>query len=334
MQKIVNRLWDYTSPHNYIPNGLNYNLLNVYLEQDFADYVPDKFNNIYEQVSVYDCHLNTAPHIFRDWSVSDFYEGNDDNFTIYTITPYGNLLCGLGEDFSWHYKKTFFDFVSKKAIEMINKRDNVFLYMDYSSEGDIREQAFYAIYDGLKKNNINPNKFIFVSSGINADSIHNEYLKENPQELKIKLGLNPWAYMGKSRELRRVLNGEGFGFRGSNSSTYIQTEDIDFQSKRKVKFNYLNRRLRPHRLVLLSLLESEKLIEDNYVSYDLDLSYHGKDRNFYEVVTQEKTIHNKPLLSDRHYLGSCLKGYRRLNKRYKNLFKSSSSSAREKHVKM
>ena len=315
MQNLINRLWDYTSPNNYIPNGLNYNFLNVYLETDFNEYVPDKFNNIYEQVSVYDCHLNTAPHIFRDHPISDFYQ--DDNITIYTITPYGNLLCGLGEDFSWHLDKTFFDFISNVAKKLINEKDNVFLYMDYSSEGDIREQAFSAIYDGLKKNNIDPSKFIFTSSAINCSEIHQSYLKDNPQEVKIKLGLNPWAFMGKSRELARILEGNNFQFRNGASSTYLQTEDIDFESKRKVKFNYLNRRLRPHRAVLLSLLESEKLIEDNYVSYDLDLLWHGHGRNFYEVVTTERTIKNKLLLDDRYYLGSCLKGFRKLKKRYK-----------------
>ena len=314
MQNKIIRLWDYTSPNNWIPNGLNYNFLNIYLENDFNEYVPEKFLKTYQQVSVYDCHLNTAPHIFNDCAVSDFY--NNDQLTLYTVTPFGNLLTGLGEDFSWHLDKTFFDFVSNVSIKLINEKDNVFLYFDYSTEGDVREQAFEAIYKGIKKVGINPNKVIFVSSAINLSEIHEKYLEENTEDVQIKVGLNPWAFLGKSREIARILEGNDYSFKGKNS-TYLKTEDIDFKSKRKVKFNYLNRRLRPHRLVLLSLLESEKLIEDNYVSYDLDLSFHGKDRNFYEIITQERTIKNKPLLSDRNYLGSCLKGYRRLNKRYK-----------------
>lgn len=314
MGKTINRLWDYVSPNNWIPNGINYNFLNYYLENDFKDLVPQKFLDLYQQVSVYDCHLNTAPHIFRDYAISDFKK--TDNLTIYTITPFGNLLTGLGEDFTWHINKTFFDFTSHQAIKKINEIENVFLYLDYSTEGDVREQAFDAVYSGIKKAEIRPDKVIFVSSAINLNEIHESYLENNPQSIKIKTALNPWAFLGKSRELARILEGSDYSFKGKKS-TYIKTEDIDFESTRKVKFNLLNRRLRPHRLVLLSLLESEKLIENNYVSYDLDLSYHGKDRNFYEVVTQEKTIQNKHLLSNRKYLGSCLKGYRRLNKRYK-----------------
>lgn len=314
MSNHINRIWDYNSPNIWIPNGLNTNFLSIYLESDFNEYVPKKFIDTYEQVSVYDCHLNTAPHIFRDHSVSGY--SDDETFTIYTITPFGNLLTGLGEDFSWHLNSTFFDYVSKSAINLINERPNIFLYLDYSTEGDVREQAFYAIYKALKKNNINPEKVIFSSSAINLKEIHDSYLKTNDTELVLKLALNPWAFLGKSRELDRILEGESYPFMGKTSS-YLKLEDIDFESERKVKFNYLNRRLRPHRAVLLSLLESQKLIDDNHVSYDLDMLWHGKERTFYEVATQEKTMKGHLLLNDRYYLGLCLKGYRRLNKRYR-----------------
>lgn len=316
MQTKINRLWDYTSPNEIIPNGLNYNFLSDYLNIDFGNVVPDKFIENYQQTSVFDCYLNMTMDMFNNISISNFYNSNDDTLTFYTITPYANLLCGLGQDMTWHLNKTYFDFVSKSAIKMINEKDNVFMYLDFSSEGDVLEQAFEAIYESLDKHKIRADKFIFVSSAINLDELHNTYLQKNPQSVKIKTGLNPWAFMGKSRELSDLLNGESHDFKGK-TSTYLQTKDIDFESKRQVKFNCLNRRLRPHRVVLLSLLENEKLIDTNYVSFDLDLLWHGKATNFYEAITRDRTHKNRPLLHDRNYISSSLNGYRRLNKKYK-----------------
>ena len=63
-----------------------------------------------------------------------------------------------------------------------------------------------------------------------------------------------------------------FRFKGSSSS-YESTDSIDFESKRKYKFLNLNRRLKPHRVILLSFLENEGLIKNNLVSYDIDLLY-------------------------------------------------------------
>lgn len=312
----LNRLWDYVGPSNaFIPNGLNYNYLKSYIDTDFNHTSIDSMVKLYEQTTVYDCHLNTAPSICKEYSVADY---NSDEFAIYTITPFGNILCGLGEDFTFHQNKTFFDFVSKTAIKKINTWDNVFLVVDYSSEADIREQVYHSIHEGLEKNKIRPEKVIFISSCINAETIYESAIREIPPSAEIKIALNPWAVYGKSRELVNVLSGRSHEFKG-NVSKYNELDKIDFDSPRKVKFNFLNRRLRPHRVVLLSLLANDNLLNDNHVSYDLDFLWCAHDTSFYEVYAQERSYSNRPFLEDRDYIAKSLKGYRKMSKTYKKV---------------
>ena len=61
--------------------------------------------------------------------------------------------------------------------------------------------------------------------------------------------------MSKGKELYDILNDDHFLFKGSKSS-YDKLENIDFDSHRKHKFLLLNRRLKPHRIILLSLIRT------------------------------------------------------------------------------
>ena len=76
----------------------------------------------------------------------------------------------------------------------------------------------------------------------------------------------------KQKELDNILTHNEFTFKGTKS-TYEHTDKIDFINPRKHKFLLLNRRLKPHRIILLSLLEHDGLLKDNLVSFDLDLLY-------------------------------------------------------------
>ena len=60
-----------------------------------------------------------------------------------------------------------------EAKEQI-RNENLFILFDYSSEGDIREQVFEKIHEGIEKNNISPNKVIFICS---ASQILMRYMK-------------------------------------------------------------------------------------------------------------------------------------------------------------
>ena len=101
--------------------------------------------------------------------------------------------------------------------------------------------------------------------------------------------------MIKGKELYNILNDDDFHFKGSKSS-YDKLENINFDSHRKHKFLLLNRRLKPHRIILLSLLENHDLLKDNLVSYDLDMLYCKDDpiehlKNLWFQIPHIETYH-------------------------------------------
>lgn len=315
----LNRVFDYYGPCGVIPNALNFNFLQSYLDNDFHQGRSiDSFIKKYEQVSTYDCHHNVPSQICHDVHTRDYayeskYNKTDLPIAFYPITPYGSVLCGLGEDFTFHMNHTFFDFISAEAKEQI-RNENLFILFDYSSEGDIREQVFEKIHEGIEKNNISPNKVIFICSAVNTHEIYESWLSQQEEKPeKIKTAIYPWAVYAKARELFEKLQGGEFRFKGSSSS-YESTDSIDFESKRKYKFLNLNRRLKPHRVILLSFLENEGLIENNLVSYDIDLLYCKEAQIPFQVDLQQNQY-----TSDKEEIKQILKGYHSLRKRKKQV---------------
>ena len=172
----------------------NFNFLQSYLDNDFHQGRSiDSFIKKYEQVSTYDCHHNVPSQICHDGYTRDYTAMNQNTIKLiyqltafYPITPYGSVLCGLGEDFTFHMNHTFFDFISTERKEQI-RNENLFILFDYSSEGDIREQVFEKIHEGIEKNNISPNKVIFICSAVNTHEIYESWLsqqEEKPEKIK------------------------------------------------------------------------------------------------------------------------------------------------------
>ena len=310
----LNRVFDYFGPSGIIPNGLNYNFLDSYILNDFQQGKSiEHFIKKYEQVATYDCNHNIPADVCNDISVKDFSLLNsNEHTTFYPITPFGSVLCGLGEDFTFHENATFFDFISKTAKQQIIDK-NLHILFDYSSEGDIREVVFERIHEGLKKHDIPADRLVFVCSAVNTHDIYSNWLQENPQEVKIKTAVYPWAVYAKSRELKQILESGNFEFKGG-TSTYASTDSIDFDSKRTHKFLCLNRRLKPHRIILLALLENHGLVKDNLVSYDINMLYCNDAQIPFQVDLQQQQY-----TSDKEQIKDILKGYHTLRKRKKQV---------------
>ena len=312
------RVFDWTGPLGLIPNGLNYKYLDSYTKHDFINQQPlfDDFIKKFDQVSVYDCHHNIDPCVLEDVHVSKYL---DNKFSIYPITAYGSLMCCLGRDFGFHMDRPVFDFISEKSKEIIRKQKNLFILLDYSSEGDIREDVFEAIHVGLADNNIPASKLIFICSALNTLDIYKGWLSNNDVEEKIKVATYPWAVMAKAKELNDILTDNQFTFKGAKS-TYEHTDKIDFVNPRKHKFLLLNRRLKPHRVILLSLLEHDGLLKDNLVSFDLDLLYCKEaGLEFESTLIHDRTHRGLPYESNRQNIHKILKGYKSLKKRKKQI---------------
>jgi hypothetical protein len=280
----INRVFDFIGPSGFIPNGVNYKYTsdmwdcNFYIDNIFID----EFNKKYLQIAVYDCNLNIGPFNITDIHIFDLrYDeetnivGNPTDNYFYTITPFGNVLVATGQDFTYHQNQHVFDFISERAKQYL-KAKNFYLIFDYSSEGDIKPDIFYNIHTACETHNICPSKVIFITSAVNTTELYTEYyVKDKNPKFKLKTTCYPWPFFAKGKETVDLMRGNTeLSFNGStNKNSISKTTDYFKIKNRKKKCLMLNRRLRPHRLIILSLLQNDKLLDSTLSSFDMKLLY-------------------------------------------------------------
>ena len=135
--------------------------------------------------------------------------------------------------------------------------------------------------------------------------MHQDFLEKNKFIKKSMIVSHFNACMlGKLKDLQRK------DLHHNNSFTDISI--LDNISYRKYKTLSLNKRLREHRLFLLALLADDGYIEDNNISFDLDLSLF---RDFDSLILHN--IENKEQLTDFSLIKKLKTGYTKLYKIYK-----------------
>ena len=319
----INRIFDFIGPRGFIPNGMNYNFTsdlwdnNFYIDNDYIN----TFSKKYLQISVYDCFLNIGDYCIRDYHIDDLrYDEETDTIGIptenyyYTIAPFGNILVCIGDDFTYHQNKHTFDFISYKAKKFLNAK-NAYLIFDYSSEGDIKPELFNNIHVACEKNNINPSKVLIITAAANTTQLyHDNYVKtHNPTSL-LKTTCYTWAVFAKSKETDELLNGKSeMHFNGCTNMNSI-TQNTEFLSlkNREKKALMLNRRLRPHRLIILSLLQNDKLLDDTLSSFDMGEMLYTPDAGL--DLVSGGGYDNIPYISDQNYKNKMSTGFHNLTK--------------------
>ena len=319
----INRIFDFIGPRGFIPNGMNYNFTsdlwdnNFYIDNDYIN----TFSKKYLQISVYDCFLNIGDYCIRDYHIDDLrYDEESDTIGIptenyyYTIAPFGNILVCIGDDFTYHQNKHTFDFISYKAKKFLNAK-NAYLIFDYSSEGDIKPELFDNIHVACEKNNINPSKVLIITAAANTTQLyHDNYVKtHNPTSL-LKTTCYTWAVFAKSKETDELLNGKSeMHFNGCTNMNSI-TQNTEFLSlkNREKKALMLNRRLRPHRLIILSLLQNDKLLDDTLSSFDMGEMLYTPDAGL--DLVSGGGYDNIPYISDQNYKNKMSTGFHNLTK--------------------
>lgn len=322
---IINRIFDVFGPQGPVPNGLNWNYTsdlwdsNFFVTHDFIE----KFNKKYVQVSVYDCNLNLPSDYIKNMPISDLYYNeeenlinNNDSYYFYTIHPFGNLQISTGTDFSFHENKHAFDFISKKAKKYSNTKNFYFIF-DYSSEGDIRENLFESTHNACEKNDIDPSKVIIITSSLNTTDIYNSYLKDNPKENRFFTAFYPWAVLGKSKDTHSILYEKNvIEFNGnSNINSLMDEDEITKLKNRESKALSLNRRLAPHRIILISYLLQSNLFDDCKISFDKKMLY-SEDAGVDLAMTNDP--HHPPYISNDSDRQLILKGFRKMLKKEKS----------------
>ena len=319
--KII-RVFDFFGPNGFIPNGINYNYTSDLWDNDFVidgNYI-DTFAKKYLQISVYDCNLNIGQLSIQDVHIHDIRQnletntvGNPEDLYYYTITPFGNVLVATGQDFTYHQNKHVFDFISERA-KLYLKSKNFYLIFDYSSEGDIKPEIYYNIHQACERNEICPSKVIIITAATNTTQLYEDYyVKEINPPKKLITTSYVWPLYAKGKETENLVRGDtNLSFNGvTNKNSLTKVREFPTLKNREKKCLMLNRRLRPHRLIILSLLHYDKLLDDISASFDMDLIYTadaGLD------LVSGGGYNNEPYLKDVVTRAKMSTGYHGLNK--------------------
>lgn len=319
----IHRVFDFIGPSGFIPNGMNYNFTidlwdnNFYIDNDYIN----AFSKKYLQISVYDCFLNIGDYCTQDYHIDELRYDEETNTVglptetyYYTIAPFGNILVCTGDDFTYHQNKHTFDFISSKAKKFLTAK-NFYLIFDYSSEGDIKPELFDNIHTACEKHNINPSKVLIITASANTTELYKDYyVKTNNPENLLKTTCYPWPIFAKSKETRDLLRGQTeMHFNGhTNVNSITKTKDLTKLKNRDKKALMLNRRLRPHRLVILSLLQNDGLLDDTLSSFDMNEMLYTPDAGL-DLVSGGGYDGN-PYVADKNYKNKMSTGFHNLNK--------------------
>jgi hypothetical protein len=281
----IKKIFDIIGPNGVTPNGWNYNYTNDFWDYNFIvvhDFI-QAFNKNYVQVPVYDCNLNISEHNVDNKHISEIYynetqqivgHNNYSELFIYTIHPFGSIDTCLGRNLNYHQNSHCFDFISQQAKFYIRNAKNFYLVFDYSSEGDIKSDIFDNLHSKCKELDIPPSKVLVITSAMNTRTIYEEYLKNHPEESEFYTAYYCWPLLGKRSETRHILQDSSiFEFNGhKNENSLMDINDFNKALNRNKKCLIFNRRIAPHRLIILSLLANDNLLDKTDYSIDLDMS--------------------------------------------------------------
>ena len=319
----IKLVYDIFGPSGPFANGFNYNYINDAWENDFLTHHPliQSFNKNYTQLSVYDCNLNLSTHRLDKIHISDVsilgnkanHDGGDDIF-LYTIHPFGSIDTCLGNNLNYHENTHCFEFISSLAKKYINELDNFYLTLDYSSEGDINPDLFDNLHKICKKLNINEKKVIVISASMNTRDLYQEYLNNNPQTSEFYSACYTWSILPKRGELKTYFeNPEEFTFNGhKNNISFMSEDDFNSNLKREKKCLIYNRRIAPHRVIILSLLQNDDLLKQ--VSYSIDLSLHYNSNDLGLELAKGHNYLKFPYIENEKMKSNMINGFFKLKK--------------------
>lgn len=267
---IVN-VYDFQGPNGYFFNGIDFELLdefklvNFKFNKETSDIIQNKIGPI----------SNAYYNILSEENilVSDIKDLNK-NLYLYNLNTNGNLKLFLGMDKkSQKIKKSGFHFISKKVLEYVKQYKNFYITIYSGLENEIDKFDILELYLECLNLNIPRNKIIFFSNNINPQKIVNLF----KNKFKIK----------SDKDFLFINYNEQLLFKGdelldvSKKNFFVQPNEILTTKKNKALF--LNRRLRPHRLVILSLLANDSLLDNNLISFDFDYD----DVSYFERYIKE-----------------------------------------------
>jgi len=125
-----------------------------------------------------------------------------------------------------------------------NDHSKGYYAFNFGIEGEFEETFQRNFYSLLKRNKINPNKVIYITGCINAQKLNDKFVKENNIDGSIKF-INYMHFSSNVIDYQTLKEGK---------------------KSRSKKFICLNRRWKPHRLMLYIYLHKHKLLDNFYFS--------------------------------------------------------------------
>jgi len=289
---------DYISPAGPLENCLNFDYFQSHIEEDFNrenGIISKLQNKYYDGVAVW--HGQGTVEYALNGRIST-YDVSSNNYQkeaiyLYLMSPFGGASCTFGLHNSLHMHRSFFFFIPERTKHLIRTIENFYLFINYSNEGTLNTEFFEVIYKDAEEFNIPFEKIIFCISDYNIkktfdiwyDAFTKRPYNENKNVGKIKLLYHIWSLKDKAEEFRKILNNQVTTFNNiSNVCSVVSKEEVTDKIVRQKKFLMLNRRMRPHRLYSVLMFNHLNIIDNFFVSYDLDsMKMFDLDQSMYSV---------------------------------------------------
>ena len=225
---------------------------------------------------------------------SDLYQGGNANICsvddvetkfkdvegcvgIYPIEGFGSSDRSIGNDARWNKKfRTAFDYMGGKASQYV-KSGKLRLYYGFLQEAFIKDSEIINLHFQLKKYDIT-NAIVAVNDYLAYDRYSKWCERHNKIKRFIVVAFSH-SLFEKSHEINCILNGENTGIfdlskpykEHKHSAMTIEDFNSTKDVKRKSNFLCLNRRMRPHRLAALCVMNKHDLIKNNEVSFQFTI---------------------------------------------------------------
>ena len=289
-----------------IPNAFDFGPFIKLWKGDFrpSDGETSEFirNNNHRIISSFN---TTLQPIINEWeytynlTISDEYVGDVNTVYLYPIRLFELFTYSFNMEFKYNIDKSIIDCIGEKSKLFASKK-NFYYYIEYTWEGYFSQHFFHKIYYELRKNKIPADKVIFCTNTQNINDLHSKFLNNFPKENLITFTHYNQCMLGKLRDYTYSNNED-------SNNTFLTEEYLQENPIREKKALILNRRLRYHRLYLLSNLIYDDLLKDTLVSFDMDMVVNVEFLNSIGHLKDQNRF-----ITDEVFFNKTIAGYKKL----------------------
>ena len=255
-----------------VPNALHHKILD-YILNEKGGYYDDSEPKVWE---LFGEGWHTYNSSFRDWYEPITLENiKKSDKWIYPIEIYGDWSLTLGntkDKNSMYHDWNFFDEIPKETIKKL-KTTKGCIFITNVHEGFIPMKFFSCIHKICKKNEFPPSKIIIMVSGnYNVNTQYDYWINKNKEKEKCTFLNYHYFLYDKGHEYSVGIEMHENQDKPMGISSVTEKDYEEFKNKdRPKKFLCFNRRMRPHRAMLVSEFVKHNLLDENLISFQFNL---------------------------------------------------------------